>query len=502
MSFYRSAVQGATPENTAKPFGQKDKLTYAAGDLGCNMSFALSGVYLTKFWTEYMGFSTDPDPVKATAQTLAIWSILILLTKIWDAINDPIIGGIIDKIKPKPGQSKFKPWIFWGSFALLFGGAICFIPAATAPVWLKIVLFLVGYLIWDMAYTIVNVPYGSLNSVISSNSEERTQLSTWRSIGSFVGNIAISVVLPMIAYNEDGQILGGTLIFVGLVTGIIAVICFQILCRGTTERAVIDYEEQIKDKKVSYFKSVGKFFTNRAAVSYTIVSILQLVAMAFMQNYVVYYFQSAWPSLTQLSGIFSMLGMIPMFLCIPFATKLVRRFGKKEASTWPNLFGIASGIMLIALPMENMGVGIGVALFTISSVFIGLAISVNSLIGWAMVSDCIDYQEIRTGVREEGVVYATYSLGRKLAQGVGASLVSVLLITTGFLTTLPEGVTQQADGVAQKVRIVLGIVYLVCFIGQFVLLHWVYNLDKKTVDEMEETLGRSNIDMVGQDFEE
>ena len=83
-----------------------------------------------------------------------------------------------------------------------------------------------------------------------------------------------------------------------------------------------------------------------------------------------------------------------------------------------------------------------------------------------------------------------------------AALVSALLITTGFLTTLPEGVTTQSAGVAQNVRIVLGAVYLICFVGQFALLQWVYNLDKKKVEEIEATLGRSNIDLVGQDFED
>jgi GPH family glycoside/pentoside/hexuronide:cation symporter len=134
MSFYKKAVAGATPESIKKPFGMKDKLAYAAGDFGCNMSFALSGTYLMVFWTEFMGFSNNPDPVQASVETLAIWSIIILLVKIWDAINDPIIGGLIDKIQPKPGQSKFKPWIFWGSIALMFGGAVCFIPIPTAPV--------------------------------------------------------------------------------------------------------------------------------------------------------------------------------------------------------------------------------------------------------------------------------------------------------------------------------------------------------------------------------
>ena len=443
------------------------------------------------FWTEFMGFSNNPDPVQASVETLAIWSIIILLVKIWDAINDPIIGGLIDKIQPKPGQSKFKPWIFWGSIALMFGGAVCFIPIPTAPVWVKILICIVGYLIWDMAYTLVNVPYGSLNSVISTNSAERASLSTWRSIGSFVGNIGLSIALPLIVYAEDGSIIGQSMFVVGLVTGVIAVIFFQFFCRGTTERVIVDYAAQKQEHKQSYFKSLKNFFTNKAAVSYTLTSIFQLLAMAFMQTYVVYFFKAAWPELVQMSGIFSMLSMIPLFLLIPFATKLVAKFGKKEASTWPNIFGVISGLLLVLVPMETMGTA-GIVLFVISSVFIGLAISVNSLVGWAMVADCIDSQEIKTGVREEGVVYATYSLGRKLAQGLGSALVSAFLIVAAYNTEFGDAGLPQEDGVALKIRIILGVVYMVCFVAQFVLLHWVYDLDKKKVEEMEAKLGRTN----------
>jgi GPH family glycoside/pentoside/hexuronide:cation symporter len=213
--------------------------------------------------------------------------------------------------------------------------------------------------------------------------------------------------------------------------------------------------------------------------------------MAFMQTYVVYFFKAAWPELVQMSGIFSMLSMIPLFLLIPFATKLVAKFGKKEASTWPNILGVISGLLLVLVPMETMGTA-GIILFVISSVLIGLAISINSLVGWAMVADCIDSQEIKTGVREEGVVYATYSLGRKLAQGLGSALVSAFLIVAAYNTEFGDAGLPQEDGVALKIRIILGVVYMVCFVAQFALLHWVYDLDKKTVEEMEAKLGRTN----------
>ena len=476
MNFYKKATAGATPENISKPFTKKDKLSYMCGDLGCNMSFALNS-YLMLFWTQYMGLS------------LAVWGVIILVLKLWDAINDPIMGALMDAIKPKPGQSKFKPWIFWGSLVLLFSGAICFIPIPTADLWVKITICVVGYLLWDLSYTIVNVPYGSLNAAITADATERASLSTWRSIGAFIANILLAVLIPMFVYNDEGQVLGQYLIIIGLICGLFGFLFFQILCRGTTERVFIDYEEQQKKEKFNYLKSIKAFVTNRAAMAFTFVSIFQLLAMAFMQNCSTLYIQQTFPSFTKFSGIVSMLGFLPTFFFIPFISKLVKKFGKKEASTWPLLLGIVGGLLLIFLPMENLPELPGLVLWILPSMLLGLSIGVNSLVGWAMVADCIDYHEVKTGKREEGVVYATYSLGRKLAQGFGASLVSLLLITTGYIPELQEA---QPVGVNSNIRILLGIVYIVCFVAQFVLLLFVYNIDKKKVQEMAQTLGREN----------
>lgn len=477
MKFYRDAVRLSTREEIAKPFGWRDKISYGLGDFGCNMSFALNA-QLMAFWTQYMGLS------------LTVWGVLILCLKIWDAVNDPIMGGLMDFIKPKPGQSKFKPWIFWGSFVLIFTGALCFIPIKDAPLALKIVVCIIGYLLWDMSYTIVNVPYGSLNSVITSNSSERSQLSTWRSIGALVAQVIILILIPILIFDSNNVILGERLIIIGISLGIIGLISFQVLLRGTIERVQVNYDAQRKEHKYNYFKSVGAFLTNRSAVSLTITSIFQLLALAFMQNLSTIFIQIALPGMAKFSGVITLLGFLPAFFFVPFIKRIVDRFGKKEASTWPLLCGGVAGVILLSLPIETFSTEVGMFLWILSAFFVGLGIAINSMVTWAMVADCIDAQELKTGKREEGVVYATYSLGRKLAQGFGASLVSLLLIFTSYDPQVD--VNLQVDGTAGQVRILLGIVYIVTFMIQFFVLLFGYDLNKKKVNEMEIKLGRVN----------
>ena len=149
-------------ELSQRKFGVLDRISYAAGDFGCQMSFALKS-YLMVYWTQYMGM------------TESIYAILLVIVQIWDAINDPLLGSMIDNDRRKYKMGKFKTYIMFGACGLLVAGALVFIPLPesirmsqeTFFVVLKSTLFIVAYVIWDAFYTIANVPYGSMLSLVS-----------------------------------------------------------------------------------------------------------------------------------------------------------------------------------------------------------------------------------------------------------------------------------------------------------------------------------------------
>ena len=181
-----------------RKFGMRDKVAYAAGDLGCNMSFSLKGTVQT-FWLVFMMLETG------------LLSALLLVVQIWDAVNDPLIGTMIDNDKRKYAKGKFKTYIFIGACGLLVGGAAVFLPFPNAPVVLKAILFVIGYIVWDAFYTIANVPYGSMLSLVTEDPGERAQLSTWRSVGSMIGNMVPMMLLPLLIWrdvkDENGEVL-------------------------------------------------------------------------------------------------------------------------------------------------------------------------------------------------------------------------------------------------------------------------------------------------------
>ncbi|MEG1520066.1 MAG: glycoside-pentoside-hexuronide (GPH):cation symporter [Clostridia bacterium] len=469
-------------DKAMRPFGMRDKIAYAMGDIGCNMSFALNS-YLMLFYTQYIGLS------------ITTWGVIILLLKIWDAINDPIMGGLMDSIKPGK-RGKFKTYIYYGSFALIVSAALCFLPIPNAPTWIKIAVCVLGYLAWDMAYTVVNVPYGSFSSVITSDPVERAELSTWRSIGAMVANIAIMVALPMIIYakKDSGEtansILGNRFIIVALVLGVIGFFAFRFLLNNSIERVKIVEDESQANKKYNYFSALGAFFRNAPAVSMTIASICQLIGMAGIMNCSQLLFQSYFKN-AQISGVMSLISFLPSIVVIPFTKSIVRRYGKKEASVTPMLASIAAGAMMVFLPIAPTTTG----MFTwmaLTAIY-GLGQGIFMVVGWAMVADCIDYQQMVSGKREEGTVYAIYSLGRKLAQGFGASIIAFLLAAVGYESTLGANQTAQT---AANIKIVAGSIQLVSILVMYLVLQFGFKLNKKQVDDMQIKLGRVNSDVV------
>ena len=178
---------------SCRKFGIIDKLAYAAGDFGCNCSFFLKS-YLTIFWTQYMGIN------------YYVLAGLLIIVQVWDAINDPLLGAMIDADRRRYRRNKFLIYISIGSIGLVFGGALCFLPFPNAPEMVKNVLFVGGYMIWDAFYTITNVPYGSLLSLVTEDPGERAQLSTWRGAGTYFAYIPISAILPVLIFDANSNL--------------------------------------------------------------------------------------------------------------------------------------------------------------------------------------------------------------------------------------------------------------------------------------------------------
>lgn len=455
----------AIPTKTPRPFGWRDNLAYAAGDFGCNMSFALKGT-LTIFWTQFMGMDS------------ILLAGLLLIVQIWDAINDPLIGAMVDADRRDYKLGKFKTYILIGSIGLVLAGALCFVPWQGASDTAKIILFVGGYVIWDAFYTVANVPYGSLLSLISSDPGDRAALSTWRSIGSLVGNIATMVLIPLLIYDASQNIIGERVFFAALVMGVIGFVAFQFMIRGTVQRVECDVKCKEDAPKFNVFKAMGNFVKNRAAVGATVAAMGMFLGMQGSTAAVTVLFQSYFHNV-QISGLVQMFAMLPMFIFVPVIRKLTLKYGKKEISVFGALFSVAACVLMLVLPIP--GNNTGLVIYMVCQLINSIGLGVYSCVSWSLMADAIDYNQWRFGSREEGTVYSLHSFFRKLAQGLGPSLVLVIMVALGYVEANKGA--QTAD-VALNMRYLVAALYLFTALMQFVSLAFIYNLDKKTLAEM------------------
>ena len=502
----------------------RDKIAYAAGDLGCNMSFSLKGTVQT-FWLVYMMLETG------------LLSILLLLVQIWDAVNDPLIGSLIDNDTRKYRMGKFKTYIFIGACGLLIGGAAVFLPIPSAPTVIKAMLFVLGYIVWDAFYTIANVPYGSMLSVVTEDVGERAQLSTWRSIGSMVGNLLPNIILPMLIWKKvayDGTtdflnkieipegaeeafspdkfhsnpvtgeayeigdavlspltgkqlevLLGQRVFWAALIMGVIGFISFMLMLKLITVR--VD-ENTVKTNehsgKFNVLQAFGKFMKNRPAVGATLAAMGMFLGMNAATTATTIMFATYF-NMASLSGLVQMIGFLPMLFFMPFITKIVNKYGKKESSVFGTVVSLIGGLVMFIFPLIN-NVSLALVVYLIALVIYGVGMGVYTCVSWAMMADAIDYNEWKFGTREEGTVYSLHSFFRKLAQGIGPSAVLFIMGALGYVSKYGT-IGQSAETAHNMCWLVAGL-YMFSAVLQFIGLSVIYNLDKKTLKQMNDEL--------------
>ncbi|MBQ9071374.1 MAG: MFS transporter [Clostridia bacterium] len=479
--------------NGKRKFGMIDKLAYAAGDFGCNMSFSLKGTVQT-FWLVYMMLETG------------LLSALLLVVQIWDAINDPLIGSLIDADRRKYKMGKFKTYIFIGAVGLLVAGALVFIPAPKAAVWLKAVLFIVGYVIWDACYTVANVPYGSMLSLVTEDAGERAQLSTWRSVGSMVGNMLPMILLPMLIWRKEVDangdpvinpetgvqvetLLGQRVFWVAIIMGIFGFIAFMFMIKKITIRVDENSVKTNETQKFNVLDAFKNFMKNRPAVGATLAAMAMFLGMNSATTATTIMFATYF-GMASLSGIASLVGFLPMFIFMPFIKKIVAKWGKKESSAVGALVSVGGGLLMLVFPIVSNKTAALVLYILALSIF-GIGMGIYTCVSWALMADAIDYNEWKTGKREEGTVYSLHSFFRKLAQGIGPSIVLLIMGALGYISE--KGTGGQSAATAYNMCWLVAGLYLFSAILMFVSIAFIYNLDTKTMAKMNEELEASRV---------
>ncbi len=458
-------------KNNIRPFGWQDKLGYAMGDMGCGFSFQLVSTFMQLFYMQYIGVGEEA------------YAIIIMLSKIFDAINDIIIGNLVDT-KRIGKKSKYMPWILLGGVTLVIFNVMLFAPVKDFSQWGKYAWCLGSYCLWSIAYTMVNVPYGSLHSVITDNPQEKVSLSTFRSIGAALPAIVIMIVLPSIVYdtnvNAAGEkiqtLKGETLLPVAIVLSIVALVVLW----GTTKLVKERVNHESSENTVGFkaiISSAKSFFTNRAMVGATIATVASVAlfnsTMALNNMVFQYFFRDTSKISIAMIGSYA-----PMIIFMVLIGKLTKKYGKKNVIVTTMLIGAIAGIVSLFVPITPDSKGMIIYVVCLMGLNLGNAGFQISV--WAIVADCIEMSYRKTGKSEEGSLYALYSFFRKLAQGIGQAVVALGLSAIGFVEG--DNAVQPADfgdNVKSLYFVVLAIGSLIAFLS----MKFIYNIGKKEEEE-------------------
>ena len=454
-----------------RPFGFRDKLGYLFGDFGNDFTFILSSSFLMKFYTDVMGVSG------------AVVGIVMMVARFVDAFTDVAMGRICDRSRQTP-VGKFKPWIrrMCGPVAissfLIYQSSLAGMSQTFKIIWL-----FVTYILWgSVFYTSINIPYGSMASAISPEPDHRQSLSTYRTMGGTLAGMAVGAGVPIIAYDT----VGGNAVLNGprftLIAGIfsaLAVICYLICFWLTTERVKMDSDVQAH-RNHSVGKMLGNALRNRALISIIAASVVMLLAQLTMQSMANYVYPNFYGN-TAAQSASTLVMVVAMAAAASTARPLSKRFGKAEVSGVSNLLAARICLLLYFLRPGNVWV------YVAFSALNWLGLGVFSMVSWALITDVIDYSELKNGIREDGSVYALYSFARKLGQAAAAGV-------SGFLLTL-IGYSQETAFELGVVNGIFDISTLVPALGfgllAAILWFW-YPLHKRQVEENVEALKKKH----------
>lgn len=445
----------------------KDKIGYAMGDLASCLVFGLTQSVMNKYYTDLLQVSV-----------LSVM-IMTIIARIWDAINDPIWGRLIDGAKPR-ADGRYRHWLKVFAVPVALAAILMFVKIPGLGDRGKLAWIYITYILFGMLYTCINIPYGSLAQVITSSDKERSSLSVFRSIGSTFGAMP-AMVLISICYVKlaDGS---SVMDYKKVITGVIVIAALSVLaymlCYAWTKERVPS--EPAPREKGQTMKVIRILLKSRPFMAVSLASMLFLAAQMFGQGYNAYlfdhYFHS--PGLTMLPTVFQYL---PVAIVMFFAAKLGNKLGRREVCSY--------GVLLAALFYIALFI---LALFGVTNVWLYLAACLASGVGtafifllvWALATDAIDYNRVTYGLNDEATSYAFYSFMRKLGQTVATILINFPLLRIGYegskLKT--EGLTDSALKSMYNSSVMIP---AVLFLLVFLLLRFYYPLSKKRIEELQ-----------------
>ncbi|GAA6262570.1 MFS transporter [Mediterraneibacter gnavus] len=441
-----------------RPFGVKDEIGYVFGDMAGSFVNLFVDAYFLIFCTNVLGISAG-------------WmGTLFLVARLWDAINDPIMGSFPDRWMIGKSGDKFKPWIKIFMLPLALSGVLCFFNVPLEGIALHAYVAF-AYVLYGMSYTGTSMSFGAMASVVSDDPIQRSKLSRARSIGgTIVGIVGLSIV-PVVCFDKQSNILPERFTLIAVIFGVLSIISYFVLLNFTQERIRQNSE---KAEKFNYGKVLKATVHNRPLIG---VMVATLGSMLFItgSNQVRSYIFKEYYARTDVMSIISLATIPILVICFPLVPKLVAKFGKKATL----MAAIVSSTIFSVIPvvMEIKNVYIYSALVVLGTI----GQTVFTMLIWALVTDCLDYSEWKFNERSDGSMYSLYTFSRKIGSTIASTGVSFGLAAIGFVSG--SNVVQTAEAV-NGIYFLVNIIPVVTCALELIGVGLIFNLNKETTEQM------------------
>lgn len=443
----------------------KEKIGYGLGDAASSMFWKLFGMYLLFFYTDIFGLEAG------------VVGTMFLVTRVWDSLFDPIVGVLGDRTETKWG--KFRPYLLWVAVPFGIMGVLTFTTPALGTT-AKLIYAYVTYSLMMMIYSLINVPYASLLGVMSSNSKERTALSSYRMIFAFLGSIlALVLIEPLVKlFGNDGENLQFGWSMAAIVFAIIAVSFFLCTFSWTKERI-----RPIKESRNALKDDIKDLFANKPWWILLGAGIAALIFNSIRDGAAVYYFKyyAVAPetfnlgfigSALSLTTIYLVLGQAANILGILFVSPVSNKIGKKKTYLFAMVFATIFSIAFYFVDKSN------IAMMLVLQVLISACAGSIFPLLWSMYADIADYSEWKTGRRATGLIFSSSSMSQKFGWSIGGALTGWLLAFFGFQANVAQ--TAEAQ---EGIRLMLSFLPAIGTLLSVVFIYF-YPLTEKKLSEI------------------
>ena len=447
------------PEGTGS-LSTREKFGYGLGEVASGVTFGLVQSVLQKYYTDILGINV-----------IAIM-LLFVLARFWDAANDTICGHVIARLEPDK-TGRYRRWFKWFAVPLAASTILMFIKIPGLSGTGYFVYACCTYILFGMVYTCLNVPYGSLAQVITTDNKARSSLSVARSVGGVFGAVP-ALLLISFCYKTDengAKTMSYPIIITGVcIIAVLSLIAYFFLYRNTTERVV---EPGKREKKGIYFKSIKLLVSDRAFMVCSVVAMLYLASQQFSMSYSTYLFQYYFnaPGLTMMPTVSQYVPVAVFMFC---ATRLGNRFGRRELCAYGVLAAGIGNLVLYFTHTHNAW------LYVAGLLISGIGTTFIYLLTWSLASDAIDHVMLKSGV-EEPYAYAFFSFMRKLGHCVAAVCVNLVLFKIGYEGNVLAA-SNITDSTLSEMYTYSVLVPAILYALIFVLLRFAYPLGKKAVE--------------------